>query len=358
VGIESDQVVYEYLSRVGDVAQQRQLPSSDRMRLVARLRDEIDRRRARAVVDSPAAVRRIISRLGTPDEVVSAVAEGAQDAAKPAAPEARAAVPLQRDRERGEHGEEAGRGTFGRGVLRKVVPRTRPADLPDAAAEAPASSTTAATPAAREQRTRTDGPSPPHRAGMDELGDASRGPDWWQARGPLGVGDEVPGFTGGIEIPELLRPPQPREPEEKQAETETEGELEAQAEVAATSRRRRLRLLSRERGWQNPMLLLAAGLLIAGTVLGNLFALLFGWLIAYASRRLTPAEVKWAVVILPGLALTSGVVWLWGRADRRWGEPIAEGAMNEAIAGTWPWVVRGAALASALFLIWRSQRRR
>jgi hypothetical protein len=72
VGIESDQVVYEYLSRVGDVAQQRQLPSAARMRLVAELRDEIDRRRAKAVVDSPAAVRRIISRIGTPTEVVTA----------------------------------------------------------------------------------------------------------------------------------------------------------------------------------------------------------------------------------------------------------------------------------------------
>ncbi|MFD5495813.1 hypothetical protein ACFWH4_23645, partial [Streptomyces sp. NPDC127091] len=75
MGIESDQVVYEYLSRVGDVAQQRQLPSATRMGLVARLRDEIDRRRARTAVDSPAAVRRIISRMGTPDEVVAAAAD-------------------------------------------------------------------------------------------------------------------------------------------------------------------------------------------------------------------------------------------------------------------------------------------
>ncbi|GAP50816.1 hypothetical protein [Streptomyces azureus] len=44
MGIESDQVVYEYLSRVGDVAQQRQLPSAARMRLVSELRGEIDRR--------------------------------------------------------------------------------------------------------------------------------------------------------------------------------------------------------------------------------------------------------------------------------------------------------------------------
>ncbi|MEV7079995.1 hypothetical protein AB0N88_15795, partial [Streptomyces sp. NPDC093516] len=85
---------------------------------------------------------------------------------------------------------------------------------------------------------------------------------------------------------------------------------------------------------------------------------LLGWLIAYASRRLTPAETKWAVVILPSTAVAAGLVWLWGRMNGRWGEPIAEGAMDEAVAQTWPWVVRGAAVTSALFLIWRSQRRR
>jgi hypothetical protein len=31
--------------------------------------------------------------------------------------------------------------------------------------------------------------------------------------------------------------------------------------------------------------------------------------------------------------------------------------MNEALAETWPWVVRGAAVASALFITWRSQKR-
>jgi hypothetical protein len=42
----------------------------------------------------------------------------------------------------------------------------------------------------------------------------------------------------------------------------------------------------------------------------------------------------------------------------RWGTPIAEGHMNAAVSETWPWVVRGAAVASALFLVWRSQRSR
>lgn len=32
--------------------------------------------------------------------------------------------------------------------------------------------------------------------------------------------------------------------------------------------------------------------------------------------------------------------------------------MSDAMAETWPWVVRAAAVASALYLVWRSQRRR
>lgn len=82
MGIESDQLVFDYLSRVGDLAQQRQLNSGDRMRLVSMLRGEIDRQRAKAVggPDSAAAVQRILGRLGTPDEIVEAVGGGGVEA--------------------------------------------------------------------------------------------------------------------------------------------------------------------------------------------------------------------------------------------------------------------------------------
>ncbi|NEA10087.1 hypothetical protein G3I27_18155, partial [Streptomyces sp. SID10692] len=75
MGIESDQLVYDYLSRVGDLAQRQQLSSAARMRLVSSLRGEIDRQRGTAGADSPATVRRIIGRLGSPDELVAAAAE-------------------------------------------------------------------------------------------------------------------------------------------------------------------------------------------------------------------------------------------------------------------------------------------
>ncbi|PWI09511.1 hypothetical protein DIZ27_17345 [Streptomyces sp. NWU339] len=354
MGIESDQVVYEYLSRVGDVAQQRQLPSATRMGLVARLRDEIDRRRARSAVDSPAAVRRIISRMGTPDEVVAAAADpsgtaGAAGAAgtdgsdlRPEGPTANrpapppAAVPTQRS------GDRVGRA---RDVLRRAVPRPRPAGNPH-----PAPSSTGV-------------PSPPHQAGTDELGDSATQPDWWRVDdSPFGVGDEVTGFVGGVEIPELLKPPPSKEPD---GATGLEGKTPAPAVVEAgteaetgtgSAGRRFLRLPSGR--WSNPLLLVAAGLLVVGAVLGNWFALLLGWVIAYASRRLTQAEIKWAVVVLPGLAIAGGIVWLWGRTEERWGTPIADGTMNDAVSETWPWVVRAAAVTSALFLTWRSQRPR
>lgn len=342
MGIESDQVVYEYLSRVGDVAQQRQLPSSTRMRLVNELRGEIDRRRAKAPVDSPAAVRRIIARLGTPDEVVTAAggtpSGGGTASAGGTAPAPRtpvAPVPVQQT----SRDEDAG-GRRPKG-LRRIVPRPRPAE-PTAA--------------------RDDAPAPPHLASTADLGDSAVQPDWWRVdSSSFGPGEDVPGFVGGIEIPEMLRRPPAKDETrpKKQEPAEEPAALEEAEEDEQKGRRRFLRRPTLPSGrWSNPLLLIAAALLVAGAVLGNLLALLLGWLIAWGSRRLSDAETKWAVIILPALSLTAGVVWLWGRTNDRWGAPITEGHTNTAIAETWPWVLRGAALASALFIVWRSQRQR
>jgi hypothetical protein len=264
--------------------------------------------------------------------------------------------------------------------LRKV-PRPRPGEVPPEAQ--PGTGPTGRRPAAPPPTAKA--PAPPHLAPTSELGDPAAQPDWWRIDGaPLGGMDIAPGFTGGVEIPEILRPPTPEEKTAgKDAGTDAPagpaaaGAKDGAAPAAAGApapRLRGLRRLLRRRttpqsgaaaparrprlSWSNPLLLLAAAALVAGAVLGSWLALAFGWVIAYASRRLTTAEIKWAVMGLPGLAVTAGIVWLWGRRDGRWGDPLPQAHMSDAIAQTWPWVVRGAALASAAFLVWRSQRRR
>ncbi|MET9929742.1 MULTISPECIES: hypothetical protein [unclassified Streptomyces] len=334
--IESDQLVYDYLSRVGDLAQQRHLPAGDRARLVSTLRNEIDRRRATHGEETPAAVRGILGALGTPDEVVDRAGAGAPGrAGKPE--EARDPVPWPRD---GATGSDA----------RSPRPRS--------ASDGPGGSGIPA------PRPGVSAPDRPLFHGGTEKGafDGPGEPDWWRTEDAAAV----PGFVGGIERPDLFVPPAPEE----------DGEDE-EAEAPAPGKRRLLARILRPRRaapapapeapvaeapprprLANPFVLLAALLLLGGAVFGSLLALATGWLLAYASRRLTPAEVKGAVLVIPGLAAGSGALWLWGRVQGRWGDPVTPGgeAMGAAVAETWPWVLRGAAVASALFLLWRSRR--
>ncbi|MGC4949058.1 hypothetical protein ACLQ2N_23040 [Streptomyces sp. DT224] len=406
MGIESDQLVYDYLSRVGDLAQRQQLPSGARMRLVAELRTEIDRRRTAQRAHTPGQVRRIIGTLGTPDELVAAAAR-ARASEPPEPPEIpeprRARLPGG-----GRRGADADAGATGpRRVNPDPAPRGPGADAsasreadPDAAAPGRADEDASAARRAGKgalfrRRADRDAEAPdvsvpsqadpdasaPHRLGMDEAGPDTGDGDWWRdepgpfgetgpgAFGEFGPGTEVPGFRGGVEIPALLRPPEAEEEPEEEAEAEDEAPEEAEPEAQAPPEkaRRRFRRARRpapaapeaapRRGFGHPVLLLAAALLVVGAVMGSLLALAGGWLLAYSSRTLSRAEAKWAAMGLPGAVAAAALVWLWGRMDGRWGAPIPEHGMRDALGDVWPVTVRTAAVASALFLVWRARRR-
>ncbi|MFJ9505152.1 hypothetical protein ACIRPZ_15265 [Streptomyces anulatus] len=418
VGIESDQLVYDYLSRVGDLAQQQQLSSGARMRLVSALRGEIDRQRGTEGADSPATVRRIIGRLGSPDELVAAAAESADGTvALPSArtgagageQQRRASLPRPRGgllrkepkepRKPKEPAPGVGDGReakafrkpkagFGRGASRRdpeegaggasgarsaAVPR--PADAPDDHAAADGVPVRA-----------WPDPSAPHMLGQDQQGDTDGATDWWRLEpGPFDEGTAIPGFFGGIEAPELLgRRPGPVEKDAKDGQDEKgaeggadgpDGKAGAEGATGTAARRRALRLLKLRRrkaavaaepeaaasgprgGFAHPLLLLAAVLLVAGVVTGSWLPLAGGWLIAYSSRTLSRTEAKWAALGLPGVVAAGALAWVWGRMEGRWGEPIREGAMRDVLSETWPVVVRVAAVASALYLVWRARRR-
>ncbi|MFH8405200.1 hypothetical protein ACH4FX_10540 [Streptomyces sp. NPDC018019] len=464
MGIESDQLVFDYLSRVGDLAQQRGLSSGARMRLVAELRAQVDAAKA----DTVPGVRRVLSRLGTPEAVVAAAGgSGPPPAPGPPGPSG-AAEPRPGLRDRlggaarllgpGRPGGASGPGGGGTGDSRTGGPgkasgtggpgkasRTGDPGEPDRPATpgdrngGPAHSgglsggpgrtgglsglpglsglsglgeglrgLAGKVPAPRDGRRRSvrarepeppPAASPPHLAGFDELGDGSAEPDWWRVEedpyGPYGPGETVPGFIGGIEIPEIReRPPGERkegppslekggrDADDDAAEDEAEEDEEAGGEHGEEAAGAPRGVLSRVLAWRrrsgapepyaeepeaveyepvarpplSPVLLLAVLLLVAGAVIGSWLALAGGWVIAYSSRRLPRREAKFAALGVPGVLVGGLVVWLWGRVDRQWGDPIAEGQLGQELTGVLPVVVRVAAVASALFLVWRMRR--
>ncbi|MFE5793747.1 hypothetical protein ACFQ8C_14395 [Streptomyces sp. NPDC056503] len=339
MGIESDRMVFDYLSEVGDLAQQRHLPPGDRTALVAGLRNEIDRRRATHGEESPTAVRGILGDLGTPDEVVTR-ATGRDPEPEPE-PEPQ---PQPRPGGRAAWWSDA---------------------EPDAPARPPAKSPKSPKSSKASAPVPPQTPVPHPRSGDVEL------PGWWGDGAGADEEPHVPGFFGGVEAPELFRPPEPEE------EPEEEGPARETAPASRVRRAARLLLRRRPphateeaaepeegvarvaaRGFAHPFLLLAALLLVAGAAFGWLIALALGWLVAYGSRRLTPGQVKTAVFVLPGLAAAGGVAWLWGRVEGRWGEAVAAGGegMSQAVSDTWPWTLRAAALASAGYLLLRARR--
>ncbi len=342
MGIESDQLVYDYLSRVGDLAQST-LPAARRRELVTQLRQDIDRQRRGS--DSPAAVRRILGRIGSPDEVVEAAA--------------RRPEPPRREE------PEAPR-------------RPRP-EAPPAAAPSP-------------------GPSVP----LDKTpppGPDARPPEWWRVdTGPRGsmaarANGALAGWSGGLEIPF-----DDEDDADDAADSDAAGATDGSAgagtagaprggqgagpaaeQAAAPGRRLRLpwplgrraappaappeaaaaaAAVPGRRGLPvGPVELVAALALVAGVVLRSWLPLGIGWAIAYGSRRLSRAEAKWAVLGLPGLVAVGALVWLWGRLSGHWGQPVPGGQVGPVIVAGFPVVVRVAAIASALFLVWRGARR-
>ncbi|CAM5626192.1 Integral membrane protein OS=Streptomyces rimosus subsp. rimosus (strain ATCC / DSM 40260 /JCM 4667 / NRRL 2234) OX=1265868 GN=SRIM_024640 PE=4 SV=1 [Streptomyces rimosus subsp. rimosus] len=425
MGIESDQLVFDYLSRVGDLAQQRGLSSGARMRLVAELRAQVD-----VALDTVPGVRRVLSRLGTPEAVV----EAAGGSGPPPSPgPSGAAEPQPRPGLRDKLGGAARLlGTGGAGGTSGTnggdAPHTPPSPgdqhptpakptgptLPNLSAlgeglrEGLRGRITGKIPAPRDGKRRPgrdrepEPPptaSPPHLAGFDELGDGSAEPDWWRVQedpyGPYGPGETVPGFVGGIEIPEIReRPPGERadgplslekgerdgdDDAEDAAEEDDEAGGEYGEEAAEAPRGVLPRVLARwrrsgaapepyaeepeaveyapvARAPLSPVLLLAGA--PAGGGRGDRG-------LARARRRLGDR------VHLAAAAPPRGEVRGAGGAgsDRRraggvavgpgrwwWGDPIAEGQLGHELTGVLPVVVRVAAVASAVFLVWRMRR--
>ncbi|WP_380278270.1 hypothetical protein [Kitasatospora purpeofusca] len=109
----------------------------------------------------------------------------------------------------------------------------------------------------------------------------------------------------------------------------------------------------------SPLLLLSAAVLIGGAVTGQLIAMLIGWALGYVSRHLSDLTRKVAVFGIPLMTISGSSLWVWGRAQGRWGTGLNPGEQaNRVMWDSAPGVLRVAAVLSAVFLLLMSLRRR
>ncbi len=334
MGIESDQIVYDYLSRVGDLAQATSLTAAERSRLVAGLRQDIDGRRgdsSGAQRAEASAVRKILSGLGTPDEVVrQAVHNG---------------VPG------GEPDED--------GAQRPAVPKPVPS-IPWRYTVSPA-----------------DLPVPPEPPAPVGAGPGPGGGTGFAGGGRPGGrsgvdGPEMPGwsasysadFLGLEEEPEPGVPGQ-RQPVEDDFGAGAEAEQEAAEAIAPDPRGSLLRRMLRPSGGSAaaapvprgrlPLVeSLAALVLAAGAVLDLWYVVLLGWFFAYSARRLGLNTARVASIWIPVVA---ALVFGFQLYSQFHGHHLSTDAARSALtsaAGLW---LRTSAGGSALFLAWRISRR-
>ncbi|MGK5531834.1 hypothetical protein [Streptomyces sp. URMC 129] len=322
MGIEGEKLVFDYLSRVGDLAHGTSMSAAQRASLVNRLRDEIGRQRAAAGgAESQAAVRRILGRMGRPEDLV-AEAVGSSPAPAAAPTPAAPATPVPGPRVPAEP------------VAGSVPPPPAPAGAVDAGAA---------------------GAGAPPAAGPDPGGWFGRPAGFWPD-GQIGL------FRGGIDNPDVFRSPAKGKPDAGDPAPEQENE-EAPAPAPAVekgpSRGRRLaRAALTGRRVGGPVELLGVALLLAGTVMGSVVVLGLGWAAAYWSPRLGRREAQWAAFGMPALVAGAYLGWLLGRAGGYWGAELAPGEAQATAADHVPWLLRGAAVASAAFLFHRARRHR
>jgi hypothetical protein len=357
MGIESEQVVYDYLSRVGDLAQATSLTAAERARLVSELRETIDTRRGGSAGSSTSgfsrgeasAVRKILSGIGSPDEVVRrAVHDGVPRASEGRSERGRSersgdgpsvpskGVPAQGGPPpdgRTGRGADAGRGTEGwwsggwAGSGGGGGWTSSGGSGPDLAA---AQASTGGLPGWRADFEpdflAPDGIDPATRAAVPPQ------PPVVDETGPQ-LGKAVAGPPPRSLLRRLLGPPQVVAPVET---------------VAVAVPRSRLPLVES----------LAAVVLTASAVLGLWYAALIGWVLAYIGRRIGSRAAHLAGLWLPLLAACVFGFRLYRQVHGQpAGHPLTDDQFKAALrsaAGLW---LRVAAGCSAAFLAWRIYRR-
>jgi hypothetical protein len=368
MGIESDQVVYDYLSRVGDLAQATALTAAERARLVTGLRETIDSKRGAGGVSGrssgsgrgeAAAVQKILSGIGSPDEVVRRAVHTGVPRTKEYGAATRAGTGrADAGQGGGRGGGDGGDGGYGPGPQIPVP----------AQGQARAGST--------GDWWRYGGGSGTADGGADG-GFGAAGPGFG---GPGGTGldsGELPGWRTTYE-PDFLNPElvDPRVPQQRGPGDDQDAAEEQDPEQTAPRRSLLRRLFgspspvspdaeeelvaTRVRRGPLPLLeSLAALVLLTAAALDLWYLALFGWLLTYLARRLGQGVNRFAAIGIPGLLAAALGFWFYSHTQGRpAGHQLTDAEYQATVRATFQLWLRTSAACSAVFLAWRISRRR
>ncbi|MGP4110135.1 hypothetical protein ACTWP5_04360 [Streptomyces sp. 4N509B] len=345
MGIEGEKLVFDYLSRVGDLAHGTDMSAVERRQLVNRLRDEISQRRAAAGgAESRSEVRRILGRIGSPEDVVAAATDApSEPAARPspsadppsdptAGPSAPSPLPVPGPRAPGDEGEPPS--TLPPPAPRRGEDPERYREWPDGDIGRFVGGLLP------EAFVRRDPRKPDTLDKGEEGGEAADGTGEGveAADGPSPDGSDAPGGPDGPAAPTAPAAPLP---------------LRARKRVAPAVTRA---LTTRRVG--GVFEFLAVALLAVGAVIGSLVPMIFGWVLSYWSPRLSRAQAQWATFGMPALVAGAYGLWLLSRISDESGDAATNSPVQDALSDDWPWLLRTAALATAAFLFWRARRPR
>ncbi|OIV37054.1 hypothetical protein BIV57_12875 [Mangrovactinospora gilvigrisea] len=326
MGIEGERLVYDYLSQVGDAAQ-REMSPGERVELVARVREDLNARIGDG--GSPTTVRRALARMGTPEDVVAKA-------------------------------RDAGGGTGRRDAERSARRRAEAAAAPP--------------PPPREPEDRRAPAAPVAEDGTPVIVDPAVGDGREFGDDHLvGEGGRVRFDKRSAGAPLLMVRDEDLDDDEDDEE-EDEGGAGGQARDAKPAAASAVREREPRSGppplvgavgslivqlVRHPRELLGIALLLAGPVSGFWPLLLAGWALLYFAPRLRPVERMTASVLIPGLVLAGGAVWLWARRTGRMGAPpLGKHDVVKALEHMLPVLGWTGAIVTSLFLCWRLMRRR
>ncbi|MEY9872318.1 hypothetical protein ABH931_001792 [Streptacidiphilus sp. MAP12-33] len=364
MGIESEQLVYDYLSRVGDLAgQSGGLTAAQRARLVNELRQSIDSQRAASSPSSTRAevnsVRKILAGLGTPDEVVGRASGGGRWATS---------------------GPSVPRQGASSGPVAPSVQSVPSRPYADATPSIPAQGQ----PPGVEGRVEYINP--------EANQTLTTGVPWWtgevegvvhpgaggvrmvQPPGWSGAFDrESPTYDGSVIHPLTGRPvglpgglpgetpgQQPGSPPEAIPQPSPgllRRLLGAQPAAPGAGAAAPVPVAQAPRAPMPFVESLATLVLAAGAVTGLWYLAVLGWLFAYGSRRLGRGVGRFASLWIPGLLGAACGFWLYSRGHTSGHPALTNAQFAAATHNAFAFWLRASAGLSAAFLAWRITRR-